>query len=175
MTEEVFTLRINGRTTRWTGDPLAPLADVLRDGLGLTGTKIGCRTGECGACTILLDGRPVMSCLLPVAAVQEMDIRTIEGLASDSRFEALADAMAACGGAQCGYCTPGIMVTLSAALQHPDWFADSGYEAALKNNLCRCTGYQAIREAIAQVQGGATSTAVAAPAGAGPAKEVASR
>ncbi|MCL6517563.1 2Fe-2S iron-sulfur cluster-binding protein [Alicyclobacillus sp.] len=152
-----LSLSINGQLQRVACDPLTPLADVLRDGLRLTGTKIGCRTGECGACTVLLDGEPVLSCLLPVAAVQDAKIQTVEGLAGDPRFEALASAMDACGGAQCGYCTPGIMVTLTAALRQPDRFAPGEYEAALKNNLCRCTGYRAIREAIAQVTAGLQS------------------
>ncbi|MCL6452970.1 MAG: 2Fe-2S iron-sulfur cluster binding domain-containing protein [Alicyclobacillus sp.] len=147
-----ISLRVNGVSSAYEGAPTRPLVDVLRDVLGLTGTKVGCRTGECGACTVLLDGQPVVSCLLPVAAAADRDVETVEGLRAKSHFAQLAAAMEAAGGSQCGYCTPGIMVTLSAALSAdapPQTAADVA--GVLKNNLCRCTGYQSILAAALEV------------------------
>jgi aerobic-type carbon monoxide dehydrogenase small subunit (CoxS/CutS family) len=143
-------LTVNGEDVVWQGDAGAPLADVLRDGQGLTGTKIGCRTGECGACTILLDGKPVVSCLIPAASAQGQEIETIEGLSESEEFQGLVQSMLENGGVQCGFCTPGVMVTVWAWLQNPGRFGgDVG--AALKNNLCRCTGYLGIVRAAEQV------------------------
>jgi aerobic-type carbon monoxide dehydrogenase small subunit (CoxS/CutS family) len=146
-------LKVNGEDVVWQGDAVAPLADVLRDGQGLTGTKIGCRTGECGACTILLDGQPVVSCLIPAASAQGQEIETIEGLSQSEEFQGLVQSMLENGGVQCGFCTPGIMVTVWAWLQNPGRF-EGDVGAALKNNLCRCTGYlgivRAAEQAIAQ-------------------------
>lgn len=143
-------LTINGRDMVWKGDATTPLADVIREGQGLTGTKIGCRTGECGACTILLDGQPVVSCLIPAGSAQHQKIETIEGLSQKPEFQTLVQSMLEQGGVQCGFCTPGVMVTVWAWLQNPALFGgDVG--AALKNNLCRCTGYLGIVRAAEQV------------------------
>lgn len=151
-TTQSFTLHINNKTLEWSGDPTAPLVDVIREQAELTGTKVGCRTGECGACTILVDGKPSVSCILPVAAVIGKRVMTIEGLREDERFEALVQSMEESGGSQCGYCTPGIMVTLWAALQSQrDEIVKHGVAGLLKNNLCRCTGYQSILNAAEQV------------------------
>ncbi|EPZ52901.1 (2Fe-2S)-binding protein [Alicyclobacillus acidoterrestris] len=153
MQEQRIILNINGEEKTWMGDPTTPLADVIREHFQLTVTKVGCRTGECGACTIILDGAPMNSCILPVAMAENSVIQTIEGLADDRRFQLLVTAMAEEGGAQCGFCTPGIMMTLWASSQashvgqHPD------YHAILKNNLCRCTGYQSILAAAKRVLG----------------------
>ncbi len=145
-----LTLTINGEDVTWNGEPTASLADVIREGQGLTGTKIGCRTGECGACTVLLDGQPVVSCLVPVASAQGQSVETIEGLARHPEFRELEQAMQEYGGVQCGFCTPGMMMSTWAWLQNPDLFGgDIG--AALKNNLCRCTGYRGIIEAAEHV------------------------
>ncbi|WP_027091563.1 (2Fe-2S)-binding protein [Cohnella thermotolerans] len=148
--ERPIRLTVNGESVAWNGDATVPLADVLRDGQGLTGTKIGCRTGECGACTVLLDGRPVVSCLVPVASAQDQRIETVEGLASNADFQALARSMEQHGGVQCGFCTPGIMVALWAWLQDPERFGGD-VRSALKNNLCRCTGYLGMMRAAEQV------------------------
>lgn len=143
-------LTINEQVQRWDGDPTATLADVLREQWELTGTKIGCRTGECGACTVLIDGQPVVSCLVPAASAAGHDVVTIEHLSQDAQFQSLIERMIEYGGVQCGYCTPGIMMTLWAFLQHPEQF-DGDIGAALKNNLCRCTGYQSIFAAVRKV------------------------
>ncbi|WP_274650945.1 (2Fe-2S)-binding protein [Paenibacillus humicola] len=142
--------QINGRQVRWEGDPVRALADVLREDLELTGTKIGCRTGECGACTVLIDGQPVNSCLIPAAAAADAEIETIEHLQDQPVFQRLVEAMAQTGGVQCGFCTPGIMVTLWAWLQDRTLFGGD-VTSALKNNLCRCTGYRSIISAVEQV------------------------
>ncbi|TDF92018.1 (2Fe-2S)-binding protein [Paenibacillus piri] len=143
-------LTINGRDTQVAGDFTETLADLLRERLGLTGTKIGCRTGECGACTVLMDGKPVVSCLIPAASAEGHNIQTIERLSQEEDFGRLVQAMLETGGVQCGFCTPGIMVTLWAWLQDRSLFGgDIG--SALKNNLCRCTGYQSIIAAVEQV------------------------
>ncbi|GGA26627.1 (2Fe-2S)-binding protein [Paenibacillus physcomitrellae] len=148
-----FKLNLNGQEVAWSGEPAASLADVIRDQQGLTGTKIGCRTGECGACTVLLEGRPVVSCLIPAASVQGQQVETIEGLARQEEFQSLMTAMQENGGVQCGFCTPGVMVTTWAWLQNPALFnGDLG--SALKNNLCRCTGYLGIIRSAEQVLAG---------------------
>jgi len=144
-------LDVNATLCAWSGSGTTPLVDVLRDDFELTGTKIGCRTGECGACTVLLDGQPVLSCLLPVAAAVGTKVRTIEGLRDDAQFGRLVGAMVDAGGSQCGYCTPGIMVTLWAALQAPERLQREGVATILKNNLCRCTGYRSIVDAVQRV------------------------
>lgn len=150
--QQPFRLHINGVSVNSHSDPTTPLVDVIREHLDLTGTKVGCRTGECGACTVLVDGKPTVSCLLPVAAVDGKAVSTIEGLRSERRFEMLVSAMEKAGGSQCGYCTPGIMVTLWAALNvEQETIAEHGLAGLLKNNLCRCTGYQSILNAAEQV------------------------
>ncbi|MFC0331511.1 (2Fe-2S)-binding protein [Paenibacillus sepulcri] len=149
-TDSPIKLTINEQDTVWHGEATDSLADVIREGQGLTGTKIGCRTGECGACTVLLDGQPVVSCLIPAASAQGQKIETIEGLSLKSEFQSLVQSMQDNGGVQCGFCTPGVMVTLWAWMQNPGLFGgDVG--AALKNNLCRCTGYLGIINAAEQV------------------------
>lgn len=166
--QEPLHLSVNGVQRQWRGDPTTPLVDVLREQYQLTGTKIGCRTGECGACTVLVNGEPQLSCLLPVAAVAgsavtqgiaqapvqtlvQTPVQTIEHLRQTSTFQQLEEAMLRWGGTQCGFCTPGIMVTLWAWLEHADPLARDP-AAALKNNLCRCTGYQSILAALAEVR-----------------------
>jgi aerobic-type carbon monoxide dehydrogenase small subunit (CoxS/CutS family) len=133
------------------------LLDVLREDLGLTGSKEGCGEGECGACTVLVDGRPVMSCLVPACQVEGKSVLTIEGVAKDGALHPLQEAFAAHGGAQCGICTPGMVLAALAWLDDPST-AESPAEA-LAGNLCRCTGYMKIFEAVAAAR-------AAAPAGA---------
>ncbi|MET3506761.1 (2Fe-2S)-binding protein [Halalkalibacter oceani] len=145
-----ITLRINGQEKSWNGDPTRPLVSYIREEAGLTGTKIGCQTGECGACTVMVGGKPTISCILPVAAVAGAEVETIEGVAETETFQHLSEAMMETGGVQCGFCTPGIMMTLSAYIQKPEQFAGN-VRAALKNNLCRCTGYQSIFQAVEKV------------------------
>jgi carbon-monoxide dehydrogenase small subunit len=128
--------------------PMARLLDVLREDLELTGTKEGCGEGECGACSVLIDGELVNSCLVPVMQVQGADITTIEGLAEVDQFCSVQDSFLRHGGAQCGICTPGmIMASWSLLQRNPHPQADEIREA-LAGNLCRCTGYQKIVDAV---------------------------
>lgn len=141
-------LTINGRVVETAAGDLTPLVDVLRDELCLTGAKLGCGEGRCGACTVLVDGVPMMSCLTPVAAVAAQDIRTIEGLSGvDGALTPVQDAMVACGAVQCGACTPGVVMTLTALLHSDTEQTDESVRAALTGNICRCTGYHKIVDA----------------------------
>ena len=135
-------LRVNGTTHDIAAHPLARLLDVLREELRLTGTKEGCGEGECGACTVLVDGEPVCSCLVPAAQVEDTDITTIEGLGTEHPLQR---AFADHGGAQCGICTPGMILT---ALALPRDAPIDDIRTRLAGNICRCTGYEAIYRAI---------------------------
>jgi carbon-monoxide dehydrogenase small subunit/xanthine dehydrogenase small subunit len=134
--------RLNGRAVDVRAHPMKRLLDVLREDCGLTGTKEGCGEGECGACTVLLDGEPVNSCLVPLAQVRGSRVKTIEGLQGK---HALQQAFVTEGGAQCGICTPG-MILAAAAL--PKNATPGQMRAGLAGNLCRCTGYEGIYRAI---------------------------
>ncbi len=146
-------LKINGASRSVEAHPAKRLLDVLREECGLTGTKEGCGEGECGACTVLLDGRPVMSCLVPACQAQAAAITTIEGLAArDGALHPMQAAFAHEGGSQCGICTPGMILAAVAWTRDPDT-ADSVGEA-LAGNLCRCTGYTKIFAAVAAARDG---------------------
>lgn len=143
-----FQFSVNGRACSVDAPPMARLLDVLREDLRYTGPKEGCGEGECGACTVLIDGLPVNSCLVPVIQVQGAEVVTVEGLANDGRLSALQDAFVRCGAAQCGICTPGFLVTAHALLaKNPHPTRDEARDA-LSGNLCRCTGYQKIIDAV---------------------------
>lgn len=145
--------KVNGKRVRFNGAPMARLSDVLRDELGLTGTKIGCNAGDCGACTVLLDGRQVCACLTPVGQVEGREVLTVEGLARDGKLSALQVSFQKHGAAQCGICTPGALMAaadLLARVRRPN--ADQVKEA-LGGVLCRCTGYQKIIEAVMDAAG----------------------
>jgi carbon-monoxide dehydrogenase small subunit len=129
------------------------LLDVLRQRLGLTGTKEGCGEGECGSCSILLDGVLVNSCLIPVGQVRGSNILTIEGLAADGRLHALQQAFLHCGGAQCGICTPGMILAAVHLLSKKPRPTMEDIRDGLSGNLCRCTGYMQIFDAIAAYAG----------------------
>jgi aerobic-type carbon monoxide dehydrogenase small subunit (CoxS/CutS family) len=135
-------LTVNGRAVSVDRPPMTRLLDVLREDLGLTGTKEGCGEGECGACTVLLDGAPVCSCLVPLAQARGREVRTIESLGGDHPLQR---AFVREGGAQCGACTPGMIM---AALALPSKPTPRQVRAGLAGNLCRCTGYEAIYRAI---------------------------
>jgi aerobic carbon-monoxide dehydrogenase small subunit len=128
--------------------PMARLLDVLREELRLTGTKEGCGEGECGACSVLLDGELVNSCLVPARQAEGAEIKTIEAVANDEQLHAVQEAFIACGGAQCGICTPGMVIAAVNLLErnaNPD---EQEIRDALAGNLCRCTGYTKIFEAV---------------------------
>ena len=145
---------VNGHPVTLQSQPLARLLDVLRHELSLTGTKEGCGEGECGACSVLLDGELVNSCLVPIAQLQGSKVTTIEGVAEDIRLHPVQQSFLQCGGTQCGICTPGmIMATLNLLKSCPNPSLDNVKEG-LSGNLCRCTGYQRIFEAVLEAAKG---------------------
>ena len=153
MKKELVELKINGRTHELAIEPSALLLDVLRQDLGLTGSKRGCDESSCGACTVLVDGVAMMSCTLLAASCQEQEITTIEGVSEHGSLAAIQKAYGDWGGAQCGFCTPGFIMTVKSLMaENPDP-SEAEVRAALSSNLCRCTGYSqmyaAIRSAIA--------------------------
>lgn len=141
---------VNGREYSLTVSPLMRLLDLLREELRLTGTKESCGEGECGSCTVLLDGRPVLSCLLPVIQVAGREVTTIEGLQGDPLYLALEQALSEAGSVQCGFCTPGIVVSSWAWLRAGGSSETEAIKQALAGNLCRCTGYQKIIDGVQQ-------------------------
>jgi len=141
---------VNGRPETVRVYPMARLLDVLREELKLTGAKEGCGEGECGACSILLDGRLVNSCLVPALQARGGDILTIEGLADSDQLHALQAAFLRCGGAQCGICTPGMIIAAFYLLQQVPHPSENEIREGLAGNLCRCTGYQKIVESVVQ-------------------------
>jgi carbon-monoxide dehydrogenase small subunit len=141
-------LRLNGESVEADFAPYKTLLEVLREDLALTGTKHGCELGECGACAVLLDGEPVLSCLVLALECDRREVLTVEGLASDARLHPLQDTFADLGAAQCGYCTPGILVTAKALLDKNPHPTREEIREAISGNLCRCTGYLQIFEAV---------------------------
>jgi len=151
--KELIELRVNGRTHEMAIEPSALLLDVLRQQLELTGSKRGCDDSSCGACTVLVDGIAMMSCTLLAASCEGQAVTTIEGVSEHGCLAAIQKAYGDWGGAQCGYCTPGFIMTVKSLLaENPDP-SEEDIRAALSSNLCRCTGYNqmyaAIRSAIA--------------------------
>jgi aerobic-type carbon monoxide dehydrogenase small subunit (CoxS/CutS family) len=140
-------LNVNGEMNEVQVPPSRSLASVLRDDLGLTGTKLGCAQGRCGSCTVLLDGEPVVSCLLPVCLVEDRPILTVEGLGGPGE-NALQAAFAEVGAVQCGMCTPGMLMAATALLRRCPRPTPPQVRQELVGNLCRCTGYAAIVEAV---------------------------
>jgi carbon-monoxide dehydrogenase small subunit len=139
---------VNGEAVTLNALPLARLLDVLREELGLTGTKEGCGEGECGACSVLVGGELVNSCLVPAAQVEGADIRTVEGLTDGERLHAVQRAMVECGGAQCGICTPGMVLAAVNLLERTPHPTEADIREGLAGNLCRCTGYMKIFDAV---------------------------
>jgi aerobic-type carbon monoxide dehydrogenase small subunit (CoxS/CutS family) len=142
-----FTL--NGRPVSIAFDPAERLLDTLRYRLGLPGSKEGCGEGECGACTVLMDGMPVVSCLVPTFQARGSDVRTIESIDPESLGP-----MLRCGATQCGACTPGVVVTACWIKDHPEAFRRHTLRELMAGNLCRCTGYDGIIEGLAEWMGG---------------------
>jgi aerobic carbon-monoxide dehydrogenase small subunit len=145
---EPIRLRVNGVPREIDAPPMARLLDVLRVSLELTGTKEGCGEGECGACTVLLDGAPVNACLVAVGQCEGRDVVTVEGLAHGEELNVLQRCFVEDGGTQCGMCTPGMLVAAEALLQRTTSPTDDDVRDAIGGNLCRCTGYQRIVNAI---------------------------
>lgn len=146
--KELVELKVNGRVHELAVEPSALLLDVLRQQLGLTGSKRGCDDSSCGACTVLVDGVAMMSCALLAGSCEGQEITTIEGVSEHGALAAIQKAYGDWGGAQCGYCTPGFLMTVKSLLaENPDP-SETEIRAALSSNLCRCTGYNQMYEAI---------------------------
>ena len=143
-----LTLTVNGETRDLVVPVHKTLLEVLREDLNLTGTKHGCELGECGTCTVLVDGLPMLSCLALPVELQGREIKTVEGMAENGRLHPLQQAFAELGAAQCGYCTPGILLTAEALLAGNTAPTRDEVREALAGNLCRCTGYTKILDAV---------------------------
>ena len=148
VTTQTLTMKLNGEEVTVQVKPSALLVEVLRDQLELTGTKVACGEGECGACTVLLDGKPVNSCLVPALKAQGREVLTVEGLAALGELHPLQKAFVEHGAVQCGYCTPGMLMSAKALLDHNPNPTEDEVRLAISGNLCRCTGYAKIVEAI---------------------------
>jgi aerobic carbon-monoxide dehydrogenase small subunit len=146
--QESIQLHINGKTFQIATEPNRLLLDVLRQTLGLTGTKRGCDDSSCGACTVLIDGEPQMSCLMLAVCYQDCEITTIEGVADGSELDPLQRGFCVEGGAQCGFCTPGMILTAKHLLVHNPEPTEEEINQALSGNLCRCTGYTQILASV---------------------------
>jgi carbon-monoxide dehydrogenase small subunit len=142
------TLTVNGELEQVVVPSNMTLMRMLRESLALTGTKNGCSAGECGACTVLMNGEPVNSCMVLAAECDGAEIVTVEGLASDKQLDPIQDAMIQAGGVQCGFCTPGILISSRALLDRNPHPSEDEIREALVGNLCRCTGYTRIVESV---------------------------
>jgi carbon-monoxide dehydrogenase small subunit len=152
--KQILHLRVNGEEKEVATEINKTLLEVLREDMDLTGTKHGCELGECGTCTVLIDGEPVLSCLVLGVEVEGRDILTIEGLKERDKPHPLQKAFADLGAAQCGYCTPGVLLTAKALLEKNPHPSRGEIREALAGNLCRCTGYTKILEAVETVAKG---------------------
>ena len=148
--KQLITISVNGEPHELAVEPWRTLLDVLREDLELTGVKKGCDRGDCGACTVLLDGRPVTSCMLLAVKASGHDIQTIEGLAQDGQLHPLQQAFVEQGAIQCGFCTPGMVLAAKGLLDENPHPTEDEVLAALAGNLCRCTGYAKIVAAVLQ-------------------------
>lgn len=146
--EELFMLTINGRERTVLAAPNETLLTVLREKLDLTGAKCGCGTGDCGACTVLLDGEAVRACIVPIKNAAGHTVLTIEGLARGNALHPIQKAFVDCGAIQCGFCTPGMILAAKALLDRNPSPTEDEIRSALSGNLCRCTGYARIVEAV---------------------------
>ncbi len=149
MSDHTIRLTVNGRAREGRAEARLTLVDFLRESLGLTGTHIGCEHGVCGACSVILDGRPVRACLIYAVQADGFEVTTVEGLeAADGAISPLQDAFWDNHALQCGYCTPGMLIAAQALLDRNPDPSDEDVRAAIGGNLCRCTGYQQIVEAV---------------------------
>jgi carbon-monoxide dehydrogenase small subunit len=146
--KRIVSLRVNGVIYAIAAEPSRTLAEALRYDIGLTGTKIGCSIGDCGACTVLIDGVPSFSCLVLAIEAEGHEIQTIEGVAEGNRLHPLQASFVELGAIQCGFCTPGMIMTALALLRENPDPTDAEIRRALSGNLCRCTGYQKIVDAV---------------------------
>jgi carbon-monoxide dehydrogenase small subunit len=145
---EAVSFVLNGAKVRWTGPDGSRLLDVLRNEFGLTGTKCGCKEGECGACSVLIDHKLVNSCMVAMGSLEGAEITTIEGFSQTERFRALDRGFAAVSAVQCGFCIPGMVLAAEALLHRNGDPSEAEIREAISGNLCRCTGYNAIVKAI---------------------------
>lgn len=148
MRKEITTFTVNGKPYEIILESHMTLLEVLRDQLGLTGAKYGCGTGSCGACTVLIDGKPILSCLTLAVTVRNKNILTIEGLAEGTTLHPIQQAFVDYGATQCGYCTPGMILSTKALLEEKPNPTKEDIKEALSGNLCRCTGYVKVIDAV---------------------------
>ena len=146
-------LRVNGHDEAFDATPEASLLTLLRDDLGLLGTKNGCEEGECGSCSVWLDGDVVCACLVPALQLDGRDVRTIEGMAPAGELHPVQQAFLAAGAVQCGFCTPGLVVAAADLLERQPHPSDDAIREALAGNLCRCTGYEKVVRAVHLAEG----------------------
>jgi len=156
----IIQLHVNGELVEAAVDPNRTLLQFLREDLGLTGTKHGCGLGDCGACTVILDGKPVNSCLVLAVQARGREVLTIEGLAENGKLHPIQRAFVEKGAIQCGFCTPGMILSAKALLDENPSPTELEIRTALSGNLCRCTGYQKIVEAVQEAAGSLQSTEV---------------
>jgi aerobic-type carbon monoxide dehydrogenase small subunit (CoxS/CutS family) len=153
--EKKFTFTVNGQARTVTTDPERPLLEVLREDLQLTGTKCGCGEGKCGACTVLINGRSVVSCITPMANVDQQSILTIEGLAEGGRLHPVQEAFLEEGAMQCGYCTPGMILAVAGLLNERPDPTQAEILSRMEGHICRCCGYPRILKAVRRAANGA--------------------
>ncbi len=167
--EDFVTIRliVNGETHRLVVEPRRLLADVLREDLALTGTNLGCEHGACGSCTVLVDGQSVRSCLMFAVQANGHEVMTVEGLARDGKMHPLQQAFWEKQGLQCGFCTPGFLMTAYELLQHNPDPSEEEIRDALSGNICRCTGYQHIIEAVQSAAQSMAEAGAAVPSSTG--------
>ena len=146
--KKIIELSVNGESAEFLVEPQETLLEVLRDHMGLTGTKEGCGTGECGSCTVLVGDRPILSCLTPAVECHKQDIITIEGIGEGNDLSPVQQAFVDCGAIQCGFCTPGMVLSTEVLLKENPNPQEKDIYKALEGNLCRCTGYNKIIEAV---------------------------
>src|SRR5437762_434124 len=164
MARVLVTLRVNGGVRQAAVRPADTLALALRDGCGLTGTKIGCDMGTCGCCTVLVDGKPTLSCLTLALEAEGAEITTVEGLVGEKGLHPVQEAFQTCGGSQCGYCTPGFVMTSVALLAENPAPSRDEIKDAISGNLCRCTGFVKIVDAVEHAAGEMRKASNHAPA-----------
>lgn len=149
----LISLCVNGEWREVAVKPRLTLVEVIRESIGLTGTKANCESGACGSCTVLLDGRPVLACLTLAIECDGRQVQTVEGLAEDGKLSAIQEAFLDQGAVQCGFCTPGMLMSATALLREHPKPGREQINKALEGNLCRCTGYNAIVDAVLQASG----------------------